>query len=152
VCYYFHNQANFFYFEEERTMLSARNAFVSLSIGLVAMLFVMAACGAPSSGGGASASGGTSEIKVTASDFKFEPADWTVKAGSKVKVTMANKGALEHTWVLKDANGNDVAKLESKVGQTKSVDFTAPATGSYAVICDVAGHKEQGMVGKLTVQ
>lgn len=132
--------------------MSAKNTFAGLSIGLVAMVFVMAACGAPSSGGGA-AVGGSSEFKVAAKDFTFAPAELKFTAGGKVKITLANQGALDHTWILKDDSGKDLSpKLEAKVGQTKSIEFTAPAAGTYTAVCDVAGHKEQGMIAKVAIQ
>jgi uncharacterized cupredoxin-like copper-binding protein len=99
----------------------------------------------------AAASG--ADLKFTASDFKFDPNSATVKAGSPVKVTVANKGAVDHTWVLLDKDGKtELTKLEIKIGQTASKDFTAPAAGSYTFICDVPGHKESGMTGTFTVQ
>ncbi len=121
--------------------------FVAVVAGML-----LTACG----GGGASSgssSSGPREIKVIATDFKFDPGDQTFKAGEQVRITMTDKGAVDHTWVLTDANGNELHKLEVKVGQTASMDFTAPTTpGTYNIICDIAGHKEAGMSAKATVQ
>jgi uncharacterized cupredoxin-like copper-binding protein len=49
--------------------------------------------------------------------------------------------------------GPDVL-FQAKVqpGQSQDFTFTAPATaGEYQVICDVPGHMEANMVGKMTV-
>lgn len=120
-------------------------AFVVVCAGLL-----LTACGGgtPASSGPA----GTREFKVTATDFKFDPADQTFKPGEKLRVTMTDKGAVDHTWVLTDNAGAELVKLEVKVGQTASKDFTAPAAGTYKIICDIAGHKEAGMTGNATVK
>jgi uncharacterized cupredoxin-like copper-binding protein len=128
-------------------------------LGLVLVLsLVLTACG----GGGGSSSGGTN-ISSTMTDFKFDPGTWTVPAGKEVTLKLTNSGSVEHSWVLmsKAVNGSftDADKanvLFSKTvpaGQSDTLTFTAPSTaGDYQVICDIAGHLEAGMVGKLTVQ
>lgn len=122
---------------------------------LVLASVVLAAC----SGGGGSAGGGT-KISATLTDFHFEPTTWTVPAGAQVTLTLKNEGAVEHDWVLVSAPvtppaGEDTDVLfEAKVnaGETKDFTFTAPTTpGEYQVICDIAGHLEAGMEGKLVV-
>lgn len=117
------------------------------------LIGALSACGGggtPGPGGGSSS--GAREIRVTATDFHYDPANYTFKAGEKIKITMTNRGAVDHTWILKDASDKDLFKLEVKVGKTGSGEFTAPAAGQYKVVCDVAGHKEAGMEGKATVQ
>jgi uncharacterized cupredoxin-like copper-binding protein len=42
-------------------------------------------------------------------------------------------------------------KITIEPGQTATKTFTAPAAGTYDIVCDEAGHKEAGMVGKLIV-
>ena len=120
-------------------------ALVAVSAGLL-----LTACG--SGGGGGTAPANTREFKITATDFKYDPADQTFKPGEKLKVTMTNKGAVDHTWVLTSASGAELTKLEVKVGATGSKEFTAPAAGTYNIICDIAGHKEAGMQAKATVK
>ena len=63
---------------------------------------------------------------MTATDFKFDPADQSFKPGEKIKITMTDKGAVDHTWVLQDANGAELVKLEVKVGATASKEFRLP--------------------------
>ena len=128
--------------------IAGSGLFVAVIAGLV-----LTACGGGTSSPGTSGTSGPREIKVTATDFKFDPGDQTFKAGEKIRITMTDKGAVDHTWVLTDSSGTELTKLEVKVGQTASVDFTAPTTpGTYNIICDIAGHKEAGMSAKATVQ
>ena len=131
---------------------------ITFVLGLILVLpLLLAACG------GASASGGTS-IKATMTDFKFDPAEWSVPAGKEVTLDLTNNGSVQHSWALmsKPISGpsfTDADKanvLFSKVvqpGGSEKATFTAPATaGDYQVVCDIPGHFEAGMVGKLTVK
>lgn len=130
---------------------------IILAVAIVVMALALAACGGnsapPASGAAAPAGGGSEqELKVTASDFKYDPNSFTVKAGQKTKVTMTNKGAVDHTWVVNDSSGAPVFKMVVPVGKTLSGEFTLPTAGTYTLLCDVAGHKEAGMQGKIVAQ
>ncbi len=118
--------------------------FALLALVIVAIAALAVACG----GGGGSSSGGGNNVTVTATDFKFDPANITAKAGETVNVTLVNKGTAAHTFVIKDAGVN----LRAEPGQTAKGSFTAPKAGTYDIVCDVPGHADQGMTGKLTVQ
>ena len=108
---------------------------------------------------------GSSTISVTTTDTKFEPLTWTVNAGKQVTITIANKGALVHEWVLIkqgqdvtmpfDADDEDKVfwEIEAKPGETKTETFTAPSeAGTYNVVCGTPGHIELGMVASLEVK
>ncbi len=111
---------------------------------LVVITAVMAACG---SGGGGSSGGLT--VTVEGSEFAYKPSEITAKPGQTVTVNFKNVGTVEHTFVLQ----NPAFKLTAQPGQTVSGTFTAPsAAGTYEIHCDVPGHTEAGMVGKLIVQ
>jgi uncharacterized cupredoxin-like copper-binding protein len=118
---------------------------------------LLAAC----SGGGSSSSGSTS-IQTSMSEFAYSPNTWTVPAGQKITLTLINKGTVEHDWVLmKEAvtppfssanQSNVIFSAKTAAGATNVVTFTAPSSaGEYEVVCDVPGHLEAGMMGKLTV-
>ena len=120
-----------------------------------AMLLGLTACGG----------GGGNTISVTTTDFKFDPTTWTVPAGQQITLTLTNKGANEHEWVLVkkgmevtipfDADDEDKVywEMEAGPGETKTETFTAPSeAGTYTIVCGIAGHLEQGMTGTLTVK
>lgn len=112
---------------------------------LVAVTAVLAACGGGGGGGGA----GAVTVSVEGSEFAYQPTDISAKPGQKVAVNFKNAGTVEHTFVIKDLN----FKLTAQPGQTVTGTFTAPSTpGTYEIHCDVAGHTEAGMQGKLVVQ
>ena len=132
--------------------------FSILMVSVLVLSFVLVACG-----GSSGSSGGGSTISTTLSEFKFDPSSWTVSAGKPVTLNLTNSGTVEHSWVLMskpitgsftDADkANIIFSKTVPAGQNATVTFTAPSTpGDYQVVCDIAGHFEAGMAGKLTVK
>ena len=140
----------------------SKKIFVLLAV--LAMSLLMAACG----GGGDNSGETTAPEPVTLSfagldEFRYDPESAAVPAGAEVSVNFANEGALEHDWMLV-AEGTDVNTLTAEnalmpeahsgvlpAGQSNTFSFTAPAAGTYQIVCTVAGHAPAGMVGTLTV-
>ncbi len=122
--------------------------FVLLGILFVALL---AAC---SSGGGAqSASGGSKSFNVSATEFAYSPNTFTAQAGDKLTFNLTNKGTVQHTLVIQSPDGStELAKITTQPGETKALEFTPKDAGTYPIVCDIAGHKEAGMTGTLTVK
>jgi plastocyanin len=128
-----------------------KKIFVVLGL-LMALSMVLAACG-----GTSAATGNT--VKVTMTDFSFDPATITVSAGKEVNITLVNNGNVDHNFVVmsKPVNGtftdadkaNVVWQKDVAAGKTVTDKFTAPAEGEYQVVCAIAGHVESGMVAKL---
>ncbi|MCF0050156.1 azurin [Dyadobacter sp. LJ53] len=102
--------------------------------------------------------------------MQFDLKEIKVKAGQKVKLTLTHSGklakaAMGHNWVLLKP-GTDVAAFGSKAaaareteyipkseaasiiahtklvggGESDTVEFTAPAKGTYTYICSFPGH------------
>jgi uncharacterized cupredoxin-like copper-binding protein len=88
---------------------------------------------------------------VTATEFKFDPANVTAKAGSATTLTLSNKGTQIHDWTIDNLGGSKVQVI-AQPGQSANVTFTPSQAGTYQVYCDQPGHKDAGMVGQLTVQ
>jgi plastocyanin len=123
--------------------MSRRTIVLFAAIALMAV--ALAACG-----GGASSGGGAAlNVSVTATEFKFDPATINVTPGQTINLTVKNTGSVQHTWVLKAVN----VSLTVEPGKSATRTFTAPSSpGTYPIECDVAGHKEAGMVGQLVVK
>jgi plastocyanin len=113
--------------------------FYILATGLVVSM-LLAACGG----------GGPSPLSVTlkGEDIKFDQTSLTAQVGQSVTVNFENVGALDHSFLI-DELGVSVQNV--KPGETRTVTFTPQAAGTYTYYCDVAGHREAGMVGTLTV-
>ena len=108
-----------------------------------------AATPASTSGGGATGAGGT--VDLTATDFKFDPSDPTVKSGN-VTFNLKNDGQTTHSLEIENVNGDD-KKLEGEVSPgsngTLAVDLKP---GTYEFYCPVDSHKQMGMTGEITVK
>jgi len=139
-------------FNGKEIIMNKLSKFAVLVIGLSLLL---TACG----------SGGTN-LNVTVTDFAYNPATITVSAGETINLHVKNDGAVEHEFAImklgtsvtppfgdKD-EGNIYWELdEIQPGTTKSDTFTAPSEpGEYEIVCGLAGHIENGMVGKLAVK
>jgi uncharacterized cupredoxin-like copper-binding protein len=123
--------------------MKTRTLFVMTAAAIVAVLIV-AGCGGSQSG-----SSKTSEVTLALTEFKFTPDTINAKVGERVKVTLDNtKGTLKHN--IKQADLNIDTAVEA--GQKATFEFTAAKAGTFDFICDMPGHKEAGMVGKIIVQ
>jgi len=93
---------------------------------------------------------GPQQVMIRMSEFKFEPANVTVKANQPVQVTVRNMGTVAHDWVVQGLDEQISARAEP--GQSASAQFTPPRAGTFRIICAELGHEQAGMVGQLTVQ
>ncbi len=87
-------------------------------------------------------------VLIQASDFSFTPREISVKAGRPVAITLTNRGASEHNWVI--ALKPDV-HIHVLPGHSETQVFTVTTPAEYSVICTLPGHKEMGMVGSIKV-
>jgi uncharacterized cupredoxin-like copper-binding protein len=90
----------------------------------------------------------TTTATVNGSEFAFDPGTIDVAAGSKVTLTLANKGTIEHDLTIDSL----AIKLVAPAGQSQAVTTDALAAGTYEFYCSIPGHKDAGMTGTLTVK
>ena len=128
-----------------------------IALWLGSVMFGLAACGGDGDP--------SDKIAVTMTDFAFDSQTWAVPAGKSITLTLINKGANEHEWVLIKA-GTSVTlpfddddedkvywEVEVAPGETKTATFTAPsAPGTYEVVCGLPAHIEGGMEAALIVK
>ena len=116
-----------------------------LLLVLALSVLPLAGCG----GGGSSQPPGS--IKLTLTEFKFDPKSVDAHSG-KVVFFLVNSGSTSHDMVIADSAGKVVAKSELvQVGNSAVFTVDQLKAGSYVFYCDVAGHRESGMEGKLQV-
>ncbi|MDQ3783249.1 MAG: plastocyanin/azurin family copper-binding protein [Actinomycetota bacterium] len=139
---------------------------------LVALAALISACGGDGGGADTTSDGdteGPAEITVVTTDFAFDPSTVSVATGPEITVTVENQGTVEHDWVVLDqgreisaetdlpedtAEVNQewaVAAVHTEPGEAATTTFTAPAAGTYQIICVIPGHFSAGMEGELTV-
>ena len=111
----------------------------STRVVALASLAVAVACG-----GGDTAAGGP--VAVSLSEWKIESKPATVKAGT-VTFAVKNTGNLEHNFVI-----TGVGKSPTVLAKDATTLEVSLKPGSYEVHCDLAGHKEAGMTGRLEVK
>ena len=125
-----------------------------LTLGVLVLAMVAAACGDDDGGGDGAA------IAATTTDYAFTPASWSVAAGEEVTLTLTNAADQTHEWVILSApitleaeftEAAVIWEMEAGAGATASDTFTAPAAGTYQIICALEGHFTLGMHGELTV-
>ena len=119
----------------------------AVAVALVAMAAgaMLAACG------GSAASQPAGSIKVTMTEFKFDPSTISAPAG-KVVFFLVNGGTASHDFVIRDGSGARVNGSELiSAGDSNAFSIENLAAGTYTYFCDQPGHESSGMKGTLTV-
>jgi len=88
-----------------------------------------------------------STVYVTAKEFSFDPISLTLKSGEESTISLKNAGSIEHDLTVGDAG----FKLVVAGGNSGEKVLKIDKPGTYEFHCSVAGHKEAGMKGQLTV-
>ena len=120
------------------------------------LLAVLSACGG--------AAQPTTHLKVTLTDFMFQPNQMTVPAGEEITFNGSNTGAVVHNFVIMkqgtsagptfeaDDEPNVYWEVELAPGAPTDTSFTAPSEpGDYEVVCRTEGHIQSGMIATLHV-
>jgi plastocyanin len=86
----------------------------------------------------------------TGRGYRFTPSTITVHPG-KVRITLTNvstdSSGAPHDWLLTGFPADFVPLTQP--GQAHTIEFTAPAPGTYQFYCTI--HVNQGQTGKLVV-
>lgn len=104
--------------------------FAVVGVALVAATFVVLGVSATDNGASGAAAAGpvrSGAEKIVISDFKFMPADISVKAGTKV--TFVNQDQAPHTATSDDTKTFDTNSLHK--GDEKTVTLSTPGTYTY---------------------
>jgi uncharacterized cupredoxin-like copper-binding protein len=129
---------------------------VVLALVSVIVIALLAACSGGTVGGTkapASSGSGGRTINVSATEFEFKPNAFEGKVGQKLTFKVTNKGTVEHNFViLSPDESQELAQITTQPGETKSLEFTPTEAATYPIDCNIAGHKEAGMVGELVVK
>ncbi|MGI8486712.1 MAG: ScyD/ScyE family protein, partial [Thermomicrobiales bacterium] len=94
-----------------------------------------------------SAAESTQTIDMEAGDFYFKPNAVSIPANTAVTFAIKNGSPLPHNFSIDELK----VSIYMQPGATGKVTIKA-AAGTYEYYCDLPGHKEAGMFGKLTVK
>jgi uncharacterized cupredoxin-like copper-binding protein len=149
---------------------------------LVIAVLALTACSSSQAAGSAQSSSTSSssvpEVTVKGTEFAFNPARLTFKAGQPVRLVFNNAGTIDHALVIENMKADNVqldlgkagtipegqrtqalddaqkgtVRLFAAAGKQATAEFTPQGSGTFQMICDLPGHKESGMVGQVTVQ
>ena len=115
-------------------------------MSVVVVLGVLAGCG-PSGPTPTPAVPVEGVLDVDMRNYVYEPRSFEFKVGETVEFRLISEDE-PHTFTVKDLEINWVVpKNEEPQVET----FTFNETGTYRLVCVVAGHEGSGMVGKITV-
>ncbi len=135
-------------------------------VGVAGLSLLVSACGGdakPTAAKSDAPAGGTGAAALAMQDIKYDKATLTGAKGKALTISLTNSGALEHDFTIdkidakatadgKEAK-SDKAAVHAAVkpkGAAK-LEITPNAAGTFEYYCTVAGHKEAGMKGTLTV-
>ncbi|MBI3743448.1 MAG: hypothetical protein HY261_04095 [Chloroflexi bacterium] len=121
----------------------------------IASALVFAACGGgstptaptpvPSASTTPCAASGTQQVNVQTESFKFTPKDFNFKCGSSVTFALVSKD-IGHNFTANDLG------IAWDIGSKASMQtFTFTRSGTFRLVCTIAGHEAAGMVGKITI-
>jgi plastocyanin len=103
----------------------------------------------------AAAQGGTStNITITETEFKLDPAQVTVPLNTPVQFTVKNAGTIEHNLKFELPSANIEQNLFTqnlKPGETRTGSFTFTQAGNWEMYCPVDDHEGAGMKGTVMV-
>ena len=131
-------------------------------IGVVLILMGVLGCGA---GGGSAGGGGRAEdaqapsgakesvlktIRVKETEFALKPAEITLEKPGTYLFKAVNSGGTVHALEV-EGQGIEEETEEIQPGQSAELKVKLKA-GTYELYCPVAGHKEEGMEGKVIVK
>ena len=131
----------------------------SLTLALLALApFVLAACGGDDETTSASstedANPTTDSVDVAAvpdGSFAYEEDELDAPAGA-LTANFTNPAPIAHDFCVEDSGGEELGCSELIAdGDTDVAEFEVEA-GEYTYFCSVAGHREGGMEGTLTVK
>jgi plastocyanin len=109
----------------------------------------LAAAGAKKAAGTATAKNGTLDIPVAAAGLAYQYANATAPAG-QITIVSKNSQPIGHDIAIEGNGVNAKGAVVQSGGVSKLSANLKP--GTYTFYCSVPGHREGGMVGKLTVK
>lgn len=156
-----------------RVVLTGMGGF--FAVALIALAVLLRVYREPPAATPPPVSGPVREIRVTASEFAFEPATFDVAPGETVRFVVTNTGQVQHEFRLDtqaaidahlaeghagSAHGEDAAETGAPApilvdpGETATLEWTFGdgLAGPDRIACLLPGHFEAGMKGDVTVR
>ena len=94
--------------------------------------------------------GSARTVPIAATEFKFDPAEVTVRPG-EVRFKVSNAGGAPHAL---EVEGQGIEEETDTIQPGRSAELTVHLSraGTYKLYCPVGDHEQRGMVGEFTVE
>jgi plastocyanin len=124
---------------------------------LIPTVLLVAALGVTACGGGADgaavddgdSNGSSGGVTIGATEFAYDPPDFSLPADTDTELTLENNGVVEHDIVVEELD--DIELVFAGAGESVTETVNLPA-GTYTFYCSIPGHRAGGMEGTLTVE
>lgn len=90
-------------------------------------------------------------VKIAVSSSGFSPNSFTVDTGDRVMLAITSGDQFTHTFSFDSPSLSNFA-VGLATGETRTIEFIAPAKGEYSFRCGLPGHDERGETGKMIVE
>lgn len=88
------------------------------------------------------------EVRIGLHDFRLEPGEVSVRAGT-ITFVLNNEGRYTHDFRVEGMGADEKAP---KVGRGRNLEWRITLKpGTYNISCPISNHADRGMVGTLTV-
>ena len=115
---------------------------------LVLVLLGAAACGSEEDEGGDS--GAVQTVEVSETEFRLEPATFTLDEPGTYTFRAVNDGSVDHAL---EVEGGGIEEETDTIAPRDSAELTVElAAGTYELYCPIGNHREQGMEGSIEVR
>jgi nitrite reductase (NO-forming) len=88
----------------------------------------------------------STNVTVSATEFKFSPSTIQVPVGQKVTLTLNNTGVVQHDLTIPGVG----FALSAQPGASATGEVTFDKPGTFDFLCSIPGHKDAGMKGTLS--
>jgi hypothetical protein len=92
-----------------------------------------------------------SAVKITMAMGGITPNRFTVNSGAVVTLAITSADKYSHLLKFESPSLSAVA-VGLDPGETRAINFNAPAKGDYVFYCDVPSHRNKGEAGVMTVR
>ncbi|MEJ2033862.1 MAG: cupredoxin domain-containing protein [Deltaproteobacteria bacterium] len=91
-------------------------------------------------------------VRMTAADFKFDPAVIKASPGGVLTIEIENTSNADHNFTIKDPSGKVLQDIELPEKTTQEVRIEISQPGIYPYHCDKPFHATLGMKGRIEVE
>jgi plastocyanin len=93
----------------------------------------------------------TQQVDIALKEWELIPPQLSINAGDSVTFNISNTGRFGHAL---EVSGNGIHENSAIIGggATTTLSFSFEFSGTYRILCPVAGHEGLGMFGEITVE